>query len=119
MQQTKWVKSTNPTTDPLFGMTKLLKINDLYTTTSLRNIKKAHLGQTPQVIQEIFKIQDSERPLRTPNNIKPLINSGRIHYDLPKIWNSLDEDLKGKASVKSLLRTIKDLIIEEYTELSV
>ena len=79
-----------------------------YTKTStIRNIRKAHLGQTPPIIQEIFKKHTSDRPLRTPNNIKPMHNSGRIHNELPYIWNSIEENLKDNISVKNLINKIK------------
>ena len=106
----------NSHTDPLFGKTKLLKLNDLYKTSSIRSIRKAHLGQTHPNIQEIFKKHTSERPLRTPNNIKPLHSSGRIHNDLPNIWNSIEENLKDNISVNNLVNKIKKQFIDQYNE---
>ena len=106
----------NSHTDPLFGKTKLLKKNDLFKTSSIRNIRKAHLGQTPTIIQEIYGKHTSERPLRTPNNIKPIHSSGRIHYELPMIWNGIDEVLKDNISVKNLTNKIKTLCIDQYNE---
>ena len=78
--------------------------------------KKAHLGQTPSVILEIFKILESERALRTPNNIKPLLNTVRIHNELPHIWNSLEANLKGHISLTNLLNNIKIQCIKQYNE---
>ena len=106
----------NSHTDPLFGKLKILKINDLFKTTTVRAIKKAHLGQTPKIIQEIFKIHKPERPLRITNNIKPILNSGRIHNELPNIWNSLDESMKENTTLKNLTNKLKSKCISQYNE---
>jgi len=106
----------NSHTDPIFGKLKLLKINDLFKSTTIRAIKKAHLGQTPKIIQEIFKIHTPERPLRISNNIKPILNSGRIHNELPNIWNSLDENMKGSINLKNLMNKFKSNCISKYNE---
>ena len=42
-------------TDPLFNKLEILKIKAQYRYTTIRQIKKAHLQQTPIEIQNIFK----------------------------------------------------------------
>merc|ERR1712198_715003 len=92
----------NSHTDPLFGKLKILKINDLF--------------KTPKIIQEIFKLHKPERPLRITNNIKSILNSGRIHNELPNIWNSLDESMKENITLKNLMNKLKSKCISQYNE---
>ena len=108
----------NAHSDLLFNKLHILKIKDQYKYTTIRQIKKAHLQQTPLEIQNIFKTQneDRARPCRYPNNIKIQNKEGRIKKDLPDIWNQLTEDLKTENSLKKLLDIVKLETLEEYGE---
>ena len=104
----------NAHTKPLLAENRILTIHDLYTVNSLRLVNKAHRGQTASNIQQIFKKHTSDRPQRKPNNIKPLLNTGRIHYDIPTLWNNLNEDLK-TITTKKLIKLTKEKVLTTYS----
>ena len=105
----------NAHTQPLFGCTRTLTIDDLFKLAAIRNIKKAHLNQTPKRIQILFSKHTTDRPQRIANNIKPELTRGRILCELPQLWNNLKECQKEEGlSLNRLIKEIKDEIMEEY-----
>ena len=106
----------NAHTQPLFGCTKTLTIDDLFKIASIRNIKKAHMNQTPRRIQALFSKHIKARSQRIVNNIKPELTRGRILFELPHLWNNLKETQKDNGiSLNRLMREIKEEILEEYS----
>ena len=99
----------------MFGCTRTIIIDDLFKLAAIRNIKKAHLNQTPKRIQILFSKHTTDRPQRIANNIKPELTRGRILCELPQLWNNLKECQKEEGlSLNRLIKEIKDEIMEEY-----
>ena len=90
-------------------------IDDLFKIAAIRNIKKAHLKQTPTRIQTLLSKHTTNRPQRIANNIKPELTRGRILCELPHLWNNLKESQKDDGlSLNRLMKEIREEILEEY-----
>ena len=59
-------------------------------------------------IRQIFKKEPSNRPQRFPNNILVKNETSKTGHNLPKLWNSLPENLKDPTlTIKKIQHTTK------------
>ena len=78
------------------------------------------MNKAPTRIKNIFNpIEEHVRPQRYPNNLKLDFEAQekRIGYEMPKIWNSLSEELKSESiNLKAFLKSTKQNILELYKQ---
>ena len=63
--------------------------------------------------------EEHVRPQRHPNNLKLVFEAQekRVGYEMPKIWNSLSEELKSESmNLKAFLKRTKEDMLEFYKQ---
>ena len=105
----------NAHTMKLFGTNKILKVSDLFKINCIRIMKKSHQNKTPNLIKTIFSKENHTRTLRNVNDIKIKIPKSRIFWEIPKIWNDLEDYLKSDLiSLKRITCDLKYNIFNNY-----
>ena len=105
---------------PLLYKQRILNPENLFELAVCRTIKKAKMKKAPSRIMNIFNPTEAHiRPQRFPNNLKLDFNAQekRIGYEMPKIWNTLPEELKSEnTSINEFINVIKGNMLEIYKE---
>ena len=105
---------------PLLYEHKILNPENLFEFAVCRAIKKAKISEAPTRIMNIFNPNEEHvRPQRYPNNLKLDFDAQekRIGYEMPKIWNSLSEELKSESmNLKAFLKRTKEDMLEFYKQ---
>jgi len=105
----------NAHTAETFKALNILKAPDLLQVTTCKTIKKTLKNQTPPRLRQIFKKEPSNRPQRFPNNILVKNKTSKTGHDLPKLWNSLPENLKDPTlTIKKFNTLLKESILNTY-----
>jgi len=107
-------------TTPLFERLKLLKFRDLVQWKTATLMHKVFRNQMPKNIQRYFKIKETKYPQRHVNKFTLKIHRTRIKaLSLSiigvKTWNALDSSTTNITSNDLFKRTVKQIIIGNYT----
>ena len=115
-------------TNPMFYKLEILKINDIFTLQIAKYIYKSLIGDT----HDWFKLNCDSHSYNTRSNYTDInnivksnnifIHSARtsfyglklIKVDGPKMWNSLPNSLHNINSLKTLVKCLKDYLIQKY-----
>ena len=95
-------------TDPLFSMTTLLKLDDLYTYQLRLFMHKVTHFQLPQNMSSMFQNAYYIQQIRT-NTRKSTIN-----FSGPNFWNTLPANLRQLVSIHKFKKKIKEIRLTKY-----
>ena len=108
--------------DPLFSMTKLLKLDDLYKYQVGIIMHKVTHFQLPQNMPSMFVRTDNihSPKLRNQNayyiqQIRTNTRKSTINFSGPKFWNTLPANLRQLVSIHQFKKKFKALLLTKYT----
>ena len=108
-------------TDPLFAMTKLLKIEDLYKYQLGIFMHKVTHSQLPQNMSSMFLCTDKihSHKLRNQNayfiqQIRTNTRKSTINFSGPTFWNTLPINLRQIVSIHLFKKKLKELLQSKY-----
>ena len=116
----------NAHTDPLFKKYKLLKIEDIFKTQSLKFLHKQKKGKAPKYFDTIFDTSQNNlthnHNTRHRNSQQPVITNrettkNTIRYSIPKLFSNLNNDLREKItslSLEGFKGNLKKIYLEKY-----
>ena len=116
----------NAHTDPLFKKYKLLKIEDIFKTQSLKFLHKQKKGKAPKYFDTIFDTSQNNlthnHNTRHRNSQQPVITNrettkNTIRYSIPKLFSNLNNDLREKItslSLEGFKGNLKKTYLEKY-----
>ena len=109
-------------TDPLFAMTKLLKLDDLYKYQLGIFMHKVTHCQLPQNMSLMFLRTDNihSHQLRNQNayyiqQIRTNTRKAKINFSGPKFWNTLPANLRQLVSIHQFKKKFKALLVTKYS----
>ena len=109
-------------TNPLFNRLKVLKIHDINTLQIAIFMFKYNYDMLPPVFTNFFSYNSNfhSYPTRTCNNMhlnnpKILLAHKTLRHHGPDIWNTLPNTLKQITSLTLFKRSIKEVLINQYT----
>ena len=109
-------------TEPLFSMTKLLKLDDLYTYQLGIFMHKVTHCQLPQNMSSMFLRTDNihSHQLRNHNayyiqQIRTNTRKSTINFSGPKFWNTIPTNLRQLASIHQFKKKFKALLLTKYS----
>ena len=109
-------------TDPLFAMTKLLKLDDLYEYQLGIFMHKVTYCQLPQNMSLMFLRTDNvhSHQLRNQNayyiqQIRTNTRKTTINFSGPKFWNTLPANLRQLVSIHQFKKKFKALLVTKYS----
>ena len=109
-------------TDPLFAMTTLLKLDDLYKYQLGIFMHKVTHCQLPQNMSLMFLRTDNihSHQLRNQNayyiqQIRTSTRKATINFSGPKFWNTLPANLRQLVSIHQFKKKFKALLVTKYS----
>ena len=109
-------------TEPLFSMTKLLKLDDLYKYQLGIFMHKVTHCQLPQNMSSMFLRTDNihSHQLRNHNayyiqQIRTNTRKSTINFSGPKFWNTNPTNLRQLASINQFKKKFKALLLTKYS----
>ena len=109
-------------TEPLFSMTKLLKLDDLYKYQLGIFMHKVSHCQLPQNMSSMFVRTDNihSHQLRNHNayyiqQIRTNTRKSTINFSGPKFWNTIPTNLRQLASIHQFKKKFKALLLTKYS----
>ena len=109
-------------TEPLFSMTKLLKLDDLYKYQLGIFMHKVTHCQLPQNMSSMFLRTDNihSHQLRNHNayyiqQIRTNTRKSTINFSGPKFWNTIPTNLRQLASIHQFKKKFKALLLTKYS----
>ena len=107
---------------PLFSMTKLLKLDDLYKYQLGIFMHKVTHCQLPQNMSSMFLRTDNihSHQLRNHNayyiqQIRTNTRKSTINFSGPKFWNTIPTNLRQLASIHQFKKKFKALLLTKYS----
>ena len=111
----------NEPSSNLFKVSKVVKLDDMISSSQLEFMYKYTHDQLPRGIMELFNVNSNVHQYETRQSNHPhvskhktsLFNNSFLHK-APRAFQSVSCDLKNKATLTSFKRTIKKLSFERY-----
>ena len=108
-------------TNPLFSMTKLLKLDDLYNCKLGIFMHKVTHFQLPQNMSSLFLRTENihKHKLRNQNayyiqQIRTNTRKSTINFSGPKFWNTLPANLRQLVSIHQFKKKFKELLLTKF-----
>ena len=108
-------------TDPLFSITKLLKLDDMYTYQLGIFMHKVKHFQLPQHMSSMFLRTENihKHKLRNQNayyiqQIRTNTRKSTIHFSGPTIWNTLPANLRKVVCIRQFKKKFKQLLLTKF-----
>ena len=109
-------------TTKLFGINKILKLEDLRDLNIGKFGVKLQKKIQPQTLNEIFKIEPPTRILRRQfNQIRTLTkkpNNKSLFFQIPKIWSTIndEQEINLKKSLRTFINAFQKRILTNYSQ---
>ena len=108
--------------DPLFIDSKLLKIGDLYQFNLGQFMYNYNRETLPHVFNDMFPKNQSihSYPTRRSNELhlplcRTVFAQNTFIYNGPKLWNSLNDDIKASPSLNTFKNKLKSFLLKSYS----
>ena len=109
----------NAHVDPLLGTLKILNVEDTLKCCTAEFVKSIFLNKLPNSFKQIFKPMNSERVVKLTvqaPKVKCLETFPNVMF--PKVWNSLDSNIRLSNSCKTVKTKIKEQSFDYYNQFS-
>ena len=109
----------NAHVDPLLGTLKILNVEDTLKCCTAEFVKSIFLDKLPNSFKQIFKPMNSERVVKLTvqaPKVKCLETFPNVMF--PKVWNSLDSNIRLSNSCKTVKTKIKEQSFDYYNQFS-
>ena len=109
----------NAHVDPLLGTLKILNVEDTLKCCTAEFVKSIFLDKLPNSFKQIFKPMNSERVVKLTvqaPKVKCLESFPNVMF--PKVWNSLDSNIRLSNSCKTVKTKIKEQSFDYYNQFS-